>query len=983
MQFTVLDEQKQAAIYVETDSYSGVQRIVGKVAEDLKLVTEKEFPVYKVHLKGSEIKENPAIIFAATIGKSEILRALEEAGQIDLKQIRGKWECYQFQILLVTEAIKEKIPTFAGVKEILLIAGSDKRGTIYGLFHLSELIGVSPWVYWADVMPKKHKVIQFTESVNVISKEPSVKYRGFFINDEWPSFGNWTMEHFGGFTAEMYDHVFELLLRLKGNYLWPAMWSSSFSLDGPGLLSAELADEYGIVMSNSHHEPCLRHSEEWDIVRGKNSVYGDAWNFDQNREGLTAYWRDGLKRNGKFENIITIGMRGERDSKILGHDAGLSDNINYLKEVIETQNQLIRECIQEDLCKVPRMLALYKEVEAYYYGDEKTQGLADWEELDGVTLMLCDDNFGNMRTLPNEKLRDRKGGWGMYYHFDYHGEPVSYEWVNSTHLLKVWEQMGMAYEMGIRDIWIVNVGDLKPQELPLSFFLDLAYDFDTWGQKGASWVEKYTREWIFRQFASDFTEHELEEIYYVIEGYTKQNSIRKPEALRSDTYHPVHYREADRVLLKAEKLECIAESLEEKAQKFLLEKDGNARYSAFYELVYFPVMASMNLLKMQLYAGKNELYAKQGRISANFYADKISECIQKDRRLQEGYHQLANGKWNGMMCSEHIGFINWNDEDCRYPKRIYIEPANKPRMIVASSGETVYTTGEEWTRKKLIIRDFMDPYETKCAIDIANGSRIPFAFSIVSDVDWIRISVVSGEVEDTVRVSVSLERELLKKQFEGGGDKEVFTAHLQVKTSFSHVDIDIPAIYVPENVFGKPYVSELGLVLEASDHIQKTDGWNGKYITIPNLGKYPFSEKVFPVTESYLPGVDAPSMTYEFYLPSDGEYEITFLGTPSNSITAENEVRFGVQWGKEEIEIVNSLEDSYVSGESSCKQWAEGVLDQIHETRIVKKGKKGWNQLTVYACDAAYVLERILVIPIPYKWKKAYLGRRYDGTETI
>ncbi len=255
-----------------------------------------------------------------------------------------------------------------------MIAGSDKRGTIYGLFHLSELLGVSPWVYFADVLPVKRDTVILTQAVNTVSKEPSVKYRGFFINDEWPSFGSWTFRHFGGFTAEMYDKVFELLLRLKGNYLWPAMWTSSFSLDGPGMANALLADEYGIVMSNSHHEPCLRHSEEWDLVKGEGSPYGTEWNFDRNKKGLTRYWRDGLRRNGRLENIITMGMRGERDSEILGHAATLKENIDYLKEVISTQNQLIRECVDNNLDQVPRMLALYKEVEAYFYGDDKTEG---------------------------------------------------------------------------------------------------------------------------------------------------------------------------------------------------------------------------------------------------------------------------------------------------------------------------------------------------------------------------------------------------------------------------------------------------------------------------------------------------------------------------------------------------------------------------------------------------------------------------------
>ncbi len=991
MKFSILDKEKQAFFGVEEIAYKGVKRVVEKVVKDLKMVTDKIYHVNEVSMnheknetpndlsKEQYICESGAVIFVATLGNSEVLDYLETEVKMDFSNIRGKWESYLFRIVPVTEVMKEKISFLSDVSELLLIAGSDKRGTIYGLFHLSELIGVSPWVYWADVIPAKKNRIVFTEKENYISKEPSVKYRGFFINDEWPSFGNWTMEHFDGFTTKMYDHVFELLLRLKGNYLWPAMWSSSFSLDGPGLTNAELADEYGVVMCNSHHEPCLRHSEEWDLVRGDNSIYGNAWNFDQNRDGLIQYWRDGLKRNGKFENIITMGMRGERDSKILGHDAGLEDNINYLKDVITTQNQLIREVINEDLKRVPRMLALYKEVEAYYYGDEQTKGMEGWEELDGITLMLCEDNFGNMRTLPDLKTRNRDGGWGMYYHFDYHGEPVSYEWVNSTHLQKVWEQIGMAYEMGVRDIWIVNVGDLKPQELPLSFFMDLAYDFETWGNQGYLQPQVYTRQWIKQQFGAYFSEDELHQIYQVMEGYTKQNSIRKPESLQSDTYHPVHYGEADCVLKTVEELERLTERLHEKAKILQSTEDGMMKYSSFYELVYFPVMSSMNLIKMQIYAGKNALFARQGRISANDYADRIKACIEEDRRLQAAYHATADGKWNGIMSSEHIGFMNWNDEGCQYPIRSYIEPANKVGMVVAPSDDTMFTTGGEWNGKTIKINNFMDPYETKASLDIANCSKMPFTYEASCDVNWLQLSQLQGKVIDTDKLILTLDRKLLREVAKEG---EITIAHVCINTSFAHVDVEVSAVLIPKEAEGKPYVSVCGASVEASDYVVKQATEKGEYYSIPNLGKYPTAEKVYPVTESFTPGVDAPSLTYEFYLPEQGKYCVTFLSTPANPISSDNHLRFGFQWGKDAVQIIDVVDSSYCSGEVSCRQWAEGVLNQIHETTVTVEGKKGINRLMIYACDTSYVLERILILPEGIEWKKSYMGtpvRRYGN----
>lgn len=573
MEAILVKDQKAAAFVMEDGTFEGVYRITEKVCGDVEQVTGVRPKIIKWQ---GELQ--PAQVYVATLGNSEMSEAIAEEEGIELSSLCGKRECFLFQVLK---------------NGSLLIAGSDKRGTIYGLFHISELMGVSPFVHFADVVPAPQKEIIFSEKDSMQSKEPSVKYRGFFINDEWPAFGNWTFSHYGGFTAEMYDLIFETLLRLKGNYLWPAMWTSSFSLDGPGEENARLADCYGIVMSNSHHEPCLRHSEEWDLVRGEDSVYGNEWSYLTNREGLIRYWRDGLLRSGKYENIITIGMRGERDSLMLGEDASLEQNISLLKEIITEQRKLIRECVGEN---EPEMLALYKEVEAYYYGDETTPGLKDWDGLDGVTLMLCEDNYGNMRTLPTEEMRSHRGGFGMYYHFDYHGSPVSYEWVNSSYLPKIWDQMTMAYDFGVRDIWIVNVGDLKFQEYPLSFFMDLAYDYEKWGSSRIHAPQDYLAYWVKREFGGWFYEAQQNAVYRIMQQYTKMNHNCKPEAMRADTYHPVHFGEAD-------KRQKENERLEEETEK-LLSSVPEEMLPAFWELVYYPAMGSANASDMQLYAGK-------------------------------------------------------------------------------------------------------------------------------------------------------------------------------------------------------------------------------------------------------------------------------------------------------------------------------------------------------------------------------------------
>ena len=378
-------KNKDIEIVCGSDTLSGVRKIAAKVSGDIKAV----FGAAPAVVESSGCKY--PIIVGLTGDK-----LIKEAG-VDTSDIDGKREVYKIEV----------------IGSSLVITGSDKRGTIYGLFKLSEMLGVSPFIDWLDVKPPKMSTFKIPSDYCMVSKEPSVKYRGFFINDEWPAFGNFCMHNFGGFNAKMYEHVFELLLRLKGNYLWPAMWAEIFPDDGPGLANAELADELGVVMGMSHHEPCLRQGEEYKHLRGPKSIYGDAWNFLKNEKGITRFWEDGLKRSGKFENVITVGMRGEADTAIMGKDATLKDNIDLLRKVLKTQNKLIRKYVNKDLDSVPRMLALYKEVEPYFYGDEKTPGLMGDPELDGVTLMLCDDNFGNLRTVPTPEMRGHRGGYGM------------------------------------------------------------------------------------------------------------------------------------------------------------------------------------------------------------------------------------------------------------------------------------------------------------------------------------------------------------------------------------------------------------------------------------------------------------------------------------------------------------------------------------------------------------------------------------------
>ena len=936
-QFEMASQSQVASFLVEEAAYSGVKKIIQKVAKDIELVTN-QLPDIKEKL----YEDNSRVILVGTLGKSQWLETLENKGMMDFSMVRGKREVYQIAMI--------KQP-FESVKEALVICGSDKRGTIYGLFQLSEWIGVSPWVYWGDVKPEHKKQVVIELEGAYTSKEPSVKYRGFFINDEWPAFGNWTFEHFGGFTVEMYDKVFELLLRLKGNYLWPAMWSSSFSLDGPGLASAELANEYGVVMGQSHHEPCLRASEEWDIYKGKDTPYGTEWNYYTNKEGLLNYWREGLKRSGKYETVMTIGMRGERDSSMLGEDSTLGENIDLLKDIIKEQRKLIKEHVNENLDEVPQMLALYKEVEAYFYGDEKTPGLEEWEELDGVTLMLCEDNFGNMRTLPTAKKRERKGGWGMYYHFDYHGAPISYEWVNSTPLSKVWEQMTMAYDYGIKDIWIVNVGDLKPQELPLSYFMALAYDFEKWGTKAINQTQVFTEKWVETQFGSVFSKVQQEKVVGLLNGYTRLNGRCRPEVVSSKTYHPVLFNEAKRIL---EEIETLS-----KDAKRLLEEVPASHQAAYVELVYFPAMASFNINRMQIMAGLNHHAALEGKVIANVYADEITKCIQIDEALKNEYHELLEGKWNGMALSAHIGFTHWNDEDWRYPVRHIVEPVKGARLIVsAESMERSATGGVYHITRTLGEKDC----EVKVMLD--NGGKVGYDFEVLTEQPWMSVSSLKGHVEV---------QETLTFTFDLPTSKAEAVAVIKGAENAVKVVFHLEQLCVPEErMTFVPYNAPITIEAEHFAKVKNTE--TAKWQVIENYGRTLSGVKVFPTTLAFDLDEEAPELSYQVQIEEAGVYQIEVQCAPGNPLLPGGKLRYGLKVNDGAWQVVNRVAENYRGGNWNDKEWCQQVLENINRSVTQASLQQGKNTIHIKAMDAGMVIERIVIYKENEQTLRFYLG---------
>ena len=925
----------------ESKSFPGVNKVAALVRQDLYLVTGFHAGEYT---RGCKCKN---LIIYGTVDKSDYLDELEERGLIDLEEVRGKWEVYSFQVI-------DK--PLDGVEHAVVIAGSDKRGTIYGLLHLSELIGVSPLVNWNHVLPKKKKNVFLTDEVNTVSKEPSVKYRGFFINDEWPAFGNWATEHFGGINAKCYERVFELLLRLKGNYLWPAMWASNFSMDGPGLESARLADEYGVVMSTSHHEPCMRSGEEYRLLRGENSIYGDAWDFRANRDGIIRFWRDGLIRNKSFENVITLGMRGERDSRILGDDASLKDNIDLIRDVLKAQNELIKETVDEDISKVPRQIVLFSEVEEFFYGDEKTKGLMGDPLLDDVTLILSDNNVGYTRTLPTKEMMDHPGGYGMYYHMDMHGGPYSFKWIGATYLPRVWEQMTQAYEFGVRQIWVTNIGDIGTQELGLSYFLDLAYDIDKWGGTDAGITLEYVNEWAERQFGGMLPLSGRNKAKKILWDYTGLLEKRRHEIMNTWVYHPLHFGEADRILAVSDEI------LKESAA--LKKRIADENLSAFISLLYYPACGTANLMKMWILAGRNELFAYQNRIEANDVAEDLDRCVKEDARLIDEYEEVDGGFYKGFGRSEHVGFINWNEEDNRYPIRHLVYGANSPRMLVSRADDENYMTGLEWCDRPQTWSDMLRPDVDRIEFDLISGSEIPYRYKISTDCSWLEFSSTEGEVSVRERITLTVNKALLSEKITGTFRVE------GIGIGSAHVTVEAAPAEAPEKLF----IENDGYIcMEAEHFLESKDTKKGGFKVLSPYGRSGSAIKVFPVTADFYQEKKRPEVTYRFLADQDGEYDVTFDLAPTTPVTFKPEqyVGYAVNGGK--IRIINSVRNPDIQFFFS-PQWREEARDSVKKVTDTVKLIKGENELRFYGMSPGIVLERILLVRKGTTIPKSYLG---------
>ncbi len=589
--FVLAADGKSASICVSPDDWKGVLRAADDLAADIQRVTGATAQVTSASAPA------PKAVIVGTLGKSRLVDALVKRGKIKVNDIKGQWESYLIQ----------------SDGDNLYVVGSDKRGTIFGIYDISEKIGVSPWYWWADA-PVKQSPNLYIKHGRYMQPSPKVKYRGIFINDEWPSFGGWCTNNFGGINSKAYRHLFELLLRLKANYFWPAMWGTNFNEDDPE--SPRLADEMGIVMGTSHHEPMMRSHREY--LQRKEEV--GPWNYATNPERLDRFFLEGMKRNCKYDNLVTIGMRGDGDVAMgNGDDA---ENIKTLGKVVAAQRRIIKEAYGRPAHTVPQLWAIFTEVQRYYD--------AGFTVPDDVTLLFCDNNWGYIRRKGTAEERKRKGGLGLYYHIDMNGGPWNDRWVDTTTIPKLREQLHEAYASGIDRIWIINVGDLKPKEVPIDFIMHYA-----WNPEAVQPGDE--QPWLERFSGSIFGAEHAKEVADLIAKYSKYNLIRKPEVQVSGIFNE------HEMLLTSQRWQSLVLRAEH-----LKSQLPDRMQDAYWQLVYYPVVASANVAEIYNRATMGDSLG-------------IELLMQKDRELSDYYnHVLAGGKWKGMMSDNHIGYTQWS-----------------------------------------------------------------------------------------------------------------------------------------------------------------------------------------------------------------------------------------------------------------------------------------------------------------------------------
>jgi hypothetical protein len=987
--FPLVANGQAAPLVVSTADYPGVVRVVGDVQSDIKSVTGVQPAV-----SHDQIPASTNVVVVGTIGKSPLIQGLVTSGKLNVSDIAGKWET-------TLETIVEN--PWPGVRRAFVIAGSDQRGTIYGAYDLSKEIGVSPWHYWDDVTPI-HQDALYIMPGRHSQGTPAVKYRGYFINDEAPALSTWESNSFGpglapghpgGFNHEFYAKVFEVALRLKANYIWPAVWGRAFALDDPA--NQATASYYGIVMGTSHEAPMMCGIEEWNrfavpAVRDANGTiitpgsdpYGGTgeWSFVHNAPAIEAYWTQCIQRmvDQKIEGVVTLGMRGNGDTA-LGDNAGSA----LMTQIIDTERQIIAKVTGKDVTTIPQVWTLYKEVEAYWN--------AGLRPPDDVTVVFTDDNWGNIRELPDQKLLARAGGYGLYYHFDYVGGGRNYKWVDTANLPNTWEQLHAAYTYGDSRLWMANVGDMKNDEEPLQFFLDYAWNPNQWSlQQLPQWERHYA--------AENFGSPAAGAIADVLSTYGHLQSIRKPELLnRQITLDPTKnlstdssavvyndqatpfsindYQELDRVTAQWQALDAKAEAIGRSLPASL--------QAAYYELVLYEVKATANLYAMRDAEFTNLLYASQGRAATNDLAVVAEARFADDQAMNDYYNNtLAGGKWTGFQTQPHIDYGDvarygpdapWQQPqidnaaiaDVLFPNVQRIQLPATADMGVAIDGSDKWWPNAPGSAAL----PTFSPFQTAPSqyIDVFNRGSAAFSYTIHPAQPWVIVTPSTGSVDKQVRATVRID---WAKAPKGTTTVPITVSGPNGSTIVVQAVVQNPnvsASHLSGFVEASGYVS-----MQAADYTTAVNGKGVSWQTIPNIGRDGSGMEPVPVTAAIqTPGGSSPRLEYRMNLFTTGPVTVWAYLSPRNDVLAHGGLRYAVSIDKGAPQIVNITTATGANDQTMNRQWERNTSNDVNLTSTTLTiSTPGVHVLNFWMVDPTVVVQKLVVDTGGLEW--SYLG---------
>ncbi|MEV6109867.1 glycosyl hydrolase 115 family protein [Streptomyces sp. NPDC051940] len=974
--FPLARSGRAAPVLVDGADHPGVLRVAGDLCDDVERVTGIR-PVLRRTRDGAVPAVGREVVLIGTLGRSPLIDRLVADGRLDPAGVAGRWETS------LQTVVERPLP---GVDRAFVIAGSDPRGTIFGAYDVSYGIGVSPWYWWDDV-PPAHRDALYAVAGRHTQGTPAVRYRGIFINDENPALGTWAPRFFGpgkapghpgGFNAEFWAKVFEAMLRLKANYLWPAVWGRAFAEDDPE--NHARAKEYGIVMGTSHEAPMMRGIEEWNrhavpavrdasgaVVTPGHDPYGGTgeWSFRRNAEAIRAYWRDGIRRmvEQDFEGVVTLGMRGNGDVSLPD-----GDGIELMREIIAAQRQILAEETGRDLTDIPQVWTLYKEVQRYW-----ARGLRAPED---VTVVLCDDNWGNIRKHPDPAEPPRSGGYGLYYHFDYVGAGRNYKWVDTTPLPNLWDQLRQAVAYGNRTLWVANVGDLKGNEVPTQFFLDYAWNPDRWGLADLP-------DWERRYAARNFGEAQASAIAAVLAEYGRLQSLRKPELLnRRITLDPAKDPATDPAAVVYDdratpfsldhhrELELVTERWQELARRALgiARKLPAAAQDSWFQLAGYAIAATANVYALREAEFTNLRYAAQGRAATNERAARAEACLAEDFALADRFNtRIADGKWQGFQTQPHIGYGDvarygpnapWQQPELNnvaLPDEIFpavrrIDVPEAAELGVAVAGSDAWwpdTVGA--ARLPVLSRYGTDPY-----LEVFNRGRTPFDYRVESSAPWLRVDRPKGRVTRQQRITVSADWRRAPAD----------TAEATLVVHGAGTSVTVTVVTENPDVTGlRGFVEAGGYVAIDAEHADRTVGAPGiGWQRVAGVGRAVAGLTPVPVTApAQQPGGPAPQLTYTVSLLTGGPVTLWAYLSPRNPALAHAGLRYAVSFdddAPQTVDIVAALgsDDGVMN-----PQWARNTSDNVSRTATRHTLTAGVHLLRFWMVDPTVVVQRLLI----------------------